>query len=148
MELSRTDRSTPVAGLRIADRVFRLAGVTALVLLAATIGLGLMGVAAWRPVFTAAHLAALVALAPLAAVMLRYAFSQARSAGPPGFRGVVRRYPATVAMLAVIAVAVVLSLANFEDGNRTLRRLANYTTVLLVLVLVIRYLRWSGPQAR
>lgn len=136
-----------IPGLAAADRTFRLGGAAALLLLLATVGLALAGVGAWRPVFTAAHIAALVALLPLSFVMTRYAFARARADGRPGIRGVMHRYRGTVALLVLVAIAVAISLANFDDGNRTLRRLANYTTVAAALVLVARYLRWTGRRA-
>jgi len=124
------------------DLLFRVAGSAAVVLLAATIALGMAGVEAWRTVFTLAHVAALIALAPLGVVVGWHGFAEAARRGDPGLGGVWRRYRQVIFVLFVIAVAVVVSLLNFEDGNRGLRRAANYTTVLLSLVLVLRYLGW------
>ena len=143
----RTAVPQQTPGLVAADRLFRIGGVTTLLLLLATISPGLAGAGAWRLLFTAAHLAALVALLPLSLVMARHAFARARADGRPGIRGVMRRYRGTVALLLLLAVAVAISLVNFEDGNRALRRLANYTTVAAALVLVVRYLHWRGQRS-
>ncbi len=97
----------------------------------------------WTAVFGLAHLAALVALAPLGVVLVRHGFRRAAAEGDPGLRGVLRRYPDVALILLGIAVAVTVTLVNFDDGIRWLRRVANFTTVGLVLVLVGRYLRWS-----
>ena len=115
-----------------------------LALLLVTLGLYAVESAAWRTLFTLAHLAALAALLPLGIVLVRHAFRQARLSGDPGIVGVFRRYRATIVVLALIALAVAISLANFEDGSRLARRSANFITVGLVLMLVIRYLRWSA----
>ncbi len=143
----RHAESHPIRGLATADRTFRVGGAATLLLLSATIGLALAGIGAWRPIFTTAHIAALAALLPLSLVMIRHAFACARTDGRPGVRGVVRRYRGTVALLVLVAVAVLISLANFEEGNRALRRLANYATVAATLTLITRYLRWSGRNA-
>lgn len=78
-------------------------------------------------------------------VLVRYAFRQAEAMGDPGLGGVLRRYRWTALILLAILIAVVITLVNFEDGLRWLRRASNLTTVALVLVLVVQYLRWSRP---
>lgn len=140
--MKTSDRPLMPDPFRTVDVVFRVAGVGALVLLVATVTLGLLDVAAWRPVFTAAHVAALVALVPLGVALVRCAFREASRAGRPGIAGVISRYRGTALLLAVALVAVAVSLANFEDGNRLLRRVANFTTVGIALTMVVRYLRW------
>jgi hypothetical protein len=47
-----------------------------------------------------------------------------------------------VVILAVVAITVAISLVNFQDGIRWLRRVANLATVALVLILVARYVAW------
>jgi hypothetical protein len=125
-EGSLTPGSIPTSLAR-ADLVFRLAGAGALALLAATAVLLALDVEAWRPVFAFAHLAALIALAPL---------------------GVWRRHREVVVLLVVVTITVAVSLMNFQDGIRWLRRVANLTTVALVLVLVARYLSWRREAFR
>ncbi len=129
--------------LRRADRNFRFFGKITVALLLATAGLIAADIAAWRGVFASAHLAALVALLPLGVALVAHAFRQARSAGDPGLGGVLRRYRVVAILLAVTAVTVALSLANFEGGSRLVRRAANLTTVGIALVLVWRYLAWA-----
>lgn len=126
-----------------ADRNFRLFGKLTLALLLATAGLVAADIAAWRGVFASAHLAALVALLPLGAALVVYAFRRVRAEGDPGLGGVLRRYRVIAILLAVTLVTVVLSLANFEGGSRLVRRTANLTTVGIAAVLVWRYLLWS-----
>lgn len=124
--------------LALADRWFRLAGLGNLAVLAVTGILLLAGVEAWWVPFVLAHLMALVALLPLALVLLVKAM---REAGPAA---TVRRYPLATALVAALAVTLTLSLMNFE-GNREVRRVANLGSVALILVLVVRYLRWARP---
>jgi len=124
--------------LALADRWFRLAGLGNLAVLAVTGILLLAGVEAWWVPFVLAHLMALVALLPLALVLLVQAM---REAGPAA---TVRRYPLATALVAALAVTLTLSLMNFE-GNREVRRVANLGSVALILVLVVRYLRWARP---
>ena len=140
--LSASTSSSPAPALAGVDRLFHVGGMLTFGLLAVTVTMGLAGVEAWRYVFTAAHVAALVALGPLGVALVWHGFRQAALAGDPGPAGVVRRYRRTVVVLVVILIAVAASLANFEDGNRTVRRVANYTTVVAALILVVRYLLW------
>ncbi len=125
------------------DRSFRLFGKLALALLLATVGLVAADVEAWRGVFALAHLAALVALLPLGVALVVHAFRSASADGEGGLVSVLRRHRLVAALLAITLVAVVLSLANFEDGSRLVRRTANFTTVGIVVVLVWRYLACS-----
>jgi len=131
-----------------ADRNFRFFGKVTLALLLATAGLIAADVDAWRGVFAFAHLAALVALLPLGITLIAHAFREARAEGAPGLLGVLRRHRLVAVLLGVVLVTVVLSLANFEDGNRLVRRTANLTTVGIALVLVWRYLLWSREALR
>lgn len=104
---------------------------------------------AWRPVFAFAHLAALLGLAPLGAMLVRHAVRQTRAAEDgPLLPALVGRYPQAVFLLAAVVLTITVSLMNFEDGIRWLRRVANLSTVAIVLVLVARYLRWArDPSA-
>jgi peptidoglycan/LPS O-acetylase OafA/YrhL len=131
-----------------ADLVFRLAGAGALALLAATAVLLAMDVEAWHPIFAFAHLAALIALAPLGVLLVARAFAEARREGEPGITGVWRRHRRVAVVLGIVAITVAVSLLNFQDGIRWLRRVANLTTVVLVLVLVARYLWWRREAFR
>jgi len=130
------------------DRNFRLFGKLAIALLLATGGLLAAGVDAWRAVFALAHLAALVALLPLGIALIAHAFRAAAAEGEGGLMSVLRRHRLVAVLLAITVVTVVLSLANFEDGSRLIRRTANFTTVGIVLVLVLRYLVWSREALR
>lgn len=130
--------SQPSPWLFRLDRNFRLFGKLTLAVLLATAGLIAADIEAWRGVFALAHLAALVALAPLGVGLIVRAFREEGSLG-----AVVRRYRFVAALLGVVLVTVVLSLANFEGGSRILRRTANLTTVAIALVLVWRYLGWA-----
>ena len=133
------------AARRVTDRVFRLCGVVALVALAATAASLASGISAWRVPFVAAHLAALIALAPLGVVLAVEAIAAARVeagslAGVPA--ALVRRRPVEVTLLAVVAVSIGVSLAtNFSEGARWVRTTANLVSVAVILVLVARYLR-------
>jgi hypothetical protein len=128
--------------LRRADRWFRAAGILTLALLVATLGLLAAGADAWRPVFALAHLAALIALVPLGVVLVVETLRREGSLG-----AVVRRHRTVAVILAVVVVTIVVSLLNFDDGIRWLRRVANLTTVALILVLVARYFVWSRRGA-
>ncbi|GMU41504.1 MAG: hypothetical protein AMXMBFR23_23700 [Chloroflexota bacterium] len=113
-------------------------------MLGLTAALLLAGAEAWRPVFALAHLAALVALIPLGVALVRHAARAAREADAgPVVPALIQRHPQVAFLLAAATVAVVVSLMNFEDGIRWLRRVANFTTVGIILVLVARYLRWA-----
>lgn len=125
-----------------ADRWFRTAGAVTLGLLALTAALLAAGASAWRPTFVLAHLAALIALAPLGAVLV---WRAARQEG--GLLPAVRRHRFATALVGLAFVAIAVSLLNFEDGIRWLRRVANLTTVSVVLVLVARYLAWARRPA-
>lgn len=128
--------------LRLADRWFRLLGLGTLAVLAVTGVLLVTDVEAWWVPFVVAHLMALAALLPLALVLVVWA---TRESGSPA--ALVRRYPLAAALVAALAVTVTLSLMNFE-GNREVRRAANLSSVALILVLVVRYLRWSRLAVR
>lgn len=134
--MERMDQS-----LRLADRIFRLAGVVTILGLVATIALAVSGAAIWRPVFTASHVTALVALVPLGAVLVTLAYREAGGLGP-----MLSRHLRIVIALAVIAVSVTVTLVEF-DGNRTVRRFSNFTTVGLVLLLIVHYVRWYGARS-
>lgn len=141
---TRPTGSPPVpAWLVRSDRSFRLFGKLAVALLLTTAGLLAAEIEAWRGVFALAHLVAVVALLPLGGALLVHAVREAAAAGEPPLRGVADRHRVVAALLVVMAIAIALSLANFEGGSRVLRRVANLTTVAIVLVLVWRYLAWA-----
>lgn len=122
--------------LRLVDLWFRLAGTVTIALLGVTIAMLLAGVEGWRAPFGLAHLAALAALLPLGVALAAHAY---REAG--GLRSMLSRHARIVIVLALIAVTVTITIIEF-DGNRALRRISNFTTVGLVLLLIVRYLRW------
>ncbi len=126
----------PLAMLRATDRLFRIAGACAIGALILTAGALAADREWWRTPFVAAHLAALVALLPLGLVLAVDATRRAGSAA-----ALLRRHRGTVLLLAVSVVTVAVSLTNFEGGSRIARRVANLTTVAIVLVLIARYLR-------
>lgn len=131
----------------LADRWFRGWGAATLVALAAAALLLASGREGWRVPFVLAHLAALLALAPLGLVLLVTALAEgARATGSPARApvAVVRRYRLVAALLALVVVTVAVSLANFEGGTRWLRAAANLATIAIVLLLVARYLRAAG----
>ena len=136
-------RVTPSGWLVRLDRNFRLFGKLALALLLATVGLLAADVEAWRGVFGLAHLAALIALLPLGVALVAHAFRSASAEGKGRPLSVLRRHRFVAVLLAITTVTVVLSFASFEDGNRLVRRTANFTTVGVVVVLVWRYLAWA-----
>lgn len=118
------------------DRTFRIFGVLTVVGLIATIAGAMNGAAWWRPVFSASHLTALIALVPLGIALVVYAYREAGSLG-----AMLSRHGRVAVVLAVIAVSVAVTLVEF-DGNRQVRRISNYTTVGLVLLLIVHYFRW------
>lgn len=120
-----------------ADRWFRILGFATLMALASTGVLLFAEGSAWRVMFVITHLAALLALLPLGVVLVLRAYQH-----DGGLVAMAVRHPLIGALLACLAVTVTLSLLNFE-GDRDVRRIANLTTVAIVLVLVVRYLRWS-----
>jgi len=122
--------------LRLVDRSFRIFGIVTLVGIAITILGAMNGAGWWRPVFSASHLAALIALVPLGVALVVYAYREAGSLG-----AMLSRHARIVITLAVIAVSVTITLVEF-DGNRTVRRISNFTTVGLVLLLIVHYFRW------
>ena len=120
-----------------ADRWFRILGVGTLMALASTGILLFAEGNAWRVLFVVSHLAALLALVPLGIVLVLRAYQH-----EGGLLAMAARHPLVGALLACLAVTVTLSLLNFE-GDREVRRIANLTTVAIILALVVRYLRWS-----
>lgn len=81
-------------------------------------------------------------------MLVRQAFAEAAREGDPGVGGVWRRHHRVVVILGIVAITVAVSLLNVQDGSRPLRRVANLTTVTLVLVLVARYLWWRRQALR
>ena len=128
--------------LRLVDRWFRLAGIATIALLAVTIGMLLAGAEGWRAPFGLAHLAALAALLPLGVALIVHGY---REAG--GLGAMLSRHGRIIIVLVLIAVSVTITLVEF-DGNRDVRRVSNFTTVGLVLLLIAHYLRWSRRDVR
>lgn len=122
--------------LRAVDRWFRFAGIAALLALLVTFGMLFAGAEGWRRPFVAAHLAGFAALLPLGVALIVYAY---REAG--GLGAMVARHPLVAGALVVVAITVTVSLMEFS-GNREVRRIANFTTVGIALLLVAHYLRW------
>lgn len=122
--------------LRTVDRTFRIFGVLTILGLIATVAGAMSGAAWWRPVFSASHLTALIALLPLGIALIVYAYREAGSIG-----AMLSRHRRIAVVLAVIAVSVAITLVEF-NGNRQVRRISNYTTVGLVLLLIVHYFRW------
>ncbi len=120
-----------------ADRWFRILGSATVMALASTAVLLFAEGSAWRVVFVVAHLAALLGLLPLAVVLVMRAYHQSGGLVP-----MVKRYPAIALFVACLTVTVAASLLNF-NGNRDARRIANLAGIVVVLILVARYLRWS-----
>lgn len=131
----------------IMDRSFRVFGVVALLMLALTAGSLATGIGAWRVPFVIAHLATLLALAPLGLVLVVEAIAQAvREGGSLGRApaALLRRHGFVLLLLAVISVTIAVSLANFAGGTRWLRTTANLISVAVIVTLVVRYLRSSS----
>lgn len=122
--------------LRTVDKTFRIFGVLTILGLIATIAGAMNGAAWWRPVFSASHLTALIALVPLGIALVVYAYREAGSLG-----AMLSRHSRVAVVLAVIAVSVTITLIEF-NGNRQVRRISNFTTVGLVLLLIVHYFRW------
>lgn len=120
-----------------ADRWFRILGAGTVMALISTGILLFAEGNAWRVMFVITHLAALLALLPLGVVLVLRAY---RHDG--GLAAMATRHPLVGALLVCLAVTVAMSLLNFE-GDREVRRIANLTTVAIVLALVVRYLMWS-----
>ncbi|MSQ30069.1 MAG: hypothetical protein EXR68_06260 [Dehalococcoidia bacterium] len=92
---------------------------------------------AWRVVFVGAHLLALLALIPLGVVLALRAYQQ-----EGGMIAMVSRYPFISGLLLCLAVTVTLAILNFE-ADHEVRRAANFGSLAIIIVLVVRYLRWS-----
>lgn len=122
--------------LRTVDKTFRIFGVLTIVGLIATIAGAMNGAAWWRPVFSASHLTALAALVPLGIALIVYAYRESGSLG-----AMLSRHARIAIVLALIAVSVTITLVEF-NGNRDVRRISNFTTVGLVLLLIVHYFRW------
>lgn len=127
--------------LRAVDRLFRVSGVLTLIALVIAAGLLLAGAAMWWVPFVAAHLGALIALVPLGLVLVVRAYRE-----DGGVTSMIARHAPIALALAVVAVSVTVTLFAFS-ANPQLRRIANIVTVSLVLLLIARYLRWSGRYA-
>jgi len=127
-----------------ADRWFRGWGVAALASLAVTGGMLALRLEAWRTPFVLAHLAALLALVPLGAVLVGRTFARyrrERGSLVGALRGTLAHDRLATLLVALALVAVAVSLSQFNDGVRVVRSMANFTTVAVIVVLVRRYLR-------
>jgi len=122
--------------LRAVDRWFRFAGIAAVLALLVTFGMLFAGAEGWRGPFVAAHLAALAALLPLGIALVVYGYREAGSLG-----ALLSRHALIVGALVVIAVLVVITQVNFY-ANPDIRRISNFANVTIILLLIVRYLRW------
>ncbi|MEZ4554176.1 MAG: hypothetical protein R3B59_09745 [Dehalococcoidia bacterium] len=130
--------------LWVVDRWFRGWGVAALASLAVTGGMLALRLEAWRAPFVIAHLAALLALVPLGAVLVGRTFARyrrERGSVLAALRGTLSHDRLATMLVAVAFVAAAVSLSQFQDGVRVVRSIANFTTVGVIAVLVGRYLR-------
>jgi len=123
--------------LRLADRWFRWVGIATIVALAATIVMLLLGAEGWRWPFVAAHLGGLLALLPVAVVVVVHAYREEGS-----LSAMIARHPVVTAAIAVLVVTITASLMEFS-GDRNVRRVANFTSVGVILGLVSYYLCWA-----
>ena len=122
--------------LRLADRSFHIFGIITVVGVVLTVLGVAVGAVWWRPVFSVSHVTALIALVPLGLALIVYAYREAGSLG-----AMWSRHTKIVVVLAVVAVSVTITLVEF-DGNRAVRRISNFTTIGLVLLLIAYYVRW------
>ena len=122
--------------IRLVDRLFRIFGVLTIVGVGITIYGAMNAAPWWRPVFSLSHLTALIALVPLGVALIVLAYREAGSLG-----AMVSGHSLIVGALLVIAVSVTITLVEF-NGNRTVRRISNFTTGTLVVLLVVHYFRW------
>ncbi len=149
---ARVSSRRPLArALHVADRWFRGAGVATLGLLGITGVTLALGHEVWRSIFALAHLAALIALAPLGLLLVARAVIQARletGSTATAVPAVARRYPVVTALVLLSFLTAGISLANFPDGERWVRTVANLSTVAIVVGLVVHYLRSVGSSRR
>ena len=127
-----------------ADRWFRGCGIAALVALTATAAMLAFRLDAWRAPFVLAHLAALLALLPLAIVIVWQTYARGyeeRRSILGALQATLTHDRVTTLLVAIALVAVAVSLSQFSGGIRALRAAANVTAVSMIVVLVARYLR-------
>jgi hypothetical protein len=124
---------TPPPYLTLADRWFRILGLTAISALIATGILLALRLDAWRIPFVGAHLAALLALLPLGVALIVDAIRRetgTRSGNP--FVATLRRNRTEAILVAAALCTAAVSLSQFSDGVRAIRSVANLATVALI----------------
>ena len=130
--------------LWFADAWFRGWGYGAIAALVGTLAMLWLQMPEWRVPFVVAHLAGLLAVAPLGVVLVGQTFARyRRSSGSVagGLRGLFTHDRLVTALVLAVFVTAAVSLSQFQGGIRWLRALANYSTVAIVVTLVWRYLR-------
>ena len=132
--------------LWLADGWFRGWGFGAVAALVGTLAMLALQQPEWRVPFVVAHVAALLAVAPLGMVLVGQTFARyRRSSGSVagGLRGVFTHDRLVTALVLASFVTAGVSLSQFQGSIRWLRALANYSTVAIVVTLIWRYLRSS-----
>ena len=137
--------------LWLVDGWFRGWGFGAIAALVGTLAMLWLQMPEWRVPFVVAHLAGLLAVAPLGVVLVGQTFARyRRSSGSVagGLRGLFTHDRLVTALVLASFVTAGVSLSQFQGGIRWLRALANYSTVAIVVTLVWRYLRTSRRRGR
>lgn len=132
--------------LWFADAWFRGWGYGAIAALVGTLAMLAVQMPEWRVPFVIAHLAALLAVAPLGVVLVVQTFARYRRSSDSvagGLRGLFTHDRLVTALVLAAFVTAAVSLSQFQGGIRWLRALANYSTVAIVVTLIWRYLRAS-----
>ncbi|MFA7296017.1 MAG: hypothetical protein WC211_02380 [Dehalococcoidia bacterium] len=130
--------------LWLVDGWFRGWGFGAIAALVGTLAMLVLQMPEWRVPFVIAHLAALLAVAPLGVVLVAQTFARYRRESGSvagGLRGLFTHDRLVTALVLASFVTAAVSLSQFQGGIRWLRALANYSTVAIVVTLVWRYLR-------
>jgi hypothetical protein len=130
--------------MQIVDRWFRGWGVVALLALGTTAAMLALRAEPWRVPFVAAHLAALLALAPLGVALVVSTYMQQLRSGRGAFEAVgatLAHDRVATALTCVAFVAAGVSLSQFDGGVRWIRTTANLVTVSAAVTLIVRYLR-------
>lgn len=130
--------------MQLVDRWFRAWGVLALAALGATAAMLALRAEPWRVPFVAAHLAALLALAPLGIALVVSTYVRQLRRGLSAFeaiRATLAHDRVATALTLVAFVAAAVSLSQFEGGVRWVRTTANLVTVTAAVTLIVRYLR-------
>ena len=137
--------------LWLVDGWFRGWGFGAIAALVGTLGMLALRMPEWRVPFVIAHVAALLAVAPLGVVLVGQTFARYRRESGSvagGLRGLFTHDRLVTALVLASFVTAAVSLSQFQGGIRWLRALANYSTVAIVVTLTSRYLRASRRRGR